>query len=478
MVALTVFLLFKLYQYAGFRSYFPMGLTIAGIDVGGMTEEQASEVLSNRYIETPIVIYHGEQKFDISPAEAQFTLDWEQMLSQADYQRARQDFWAGFWGFLWGRPVEVEPVPLNATHDRERLRQVLEEIAVLSDEPAQPPQPVPSTLSFQYGEPGTETNIEASFADVEAALYRPIDREAHLVVQPRPPARPEINLLTRLLVNRLQDFMQETGGVASVFILDLETGEEVAINVDVAMSGMDMLKVPIVLQTYATLDHAPTFTQQKLISETLVTRPDHISANELLNVIAGQDDPFLGGDLVTEGLQKLGLVNTFMLAPYDEDSRPGKKALETPANSVEGLRTDPTTLMQTTAEDIGVLLSMIYYCAQGTGGTLKAVYPEQITQEECQELLAYMQANSIGSLIEEGVPPGTAIAHRHGWMSDTHGDAGIVFSPGGDYVIVEFLYKPDWLEWEISAPLLADVSRAAYNYFNFDQPYLGDARAN
>jgi hypothetical protein len=29
------------------------------------------------------------------------------------------------------------------------------------------------------------------------------------------------------------------------------------------------------------------------------------------------------------------------------------------------------------------------------------------------------------------------------------------------------------LEWEISSPLLADISRATYNYFNFDNPYLG-----
>ena len=79
----------------------------------------------------------------------------------------------------------------------------------------------------------------------------------------------------------------------------------------------------------------------------------------------------------------------------------------------------------------------------------------------------------IGSLIEEGVPPDTPVAHKHGWISDTHADAGIVMSPGGDYVLVTYLYKPEWLEWEISSPLLADISRATYNYFNFDDPYLG-----
>lgn len=474
MVAITIFLLVKLYQYAGFRQFYPAGLVVAGVDVGGLTRDEASELLNNRYIEAPVTIFHGEQSFEVSPTQANFTLDRDTMLSEADFQRVQQDFWAGFWGFLWGRPIEVDPVPLAATHDREALRDVLQEIANLNDKPAQPPQPVPSTLSFQFGEPGTRTNKEASFADVEAALYRPTSREAHLVIEPLAPARPETNLLTRLLVNMLQDYEQATGGVASVFLLELATGEERAINAGVAMSGMDLLKAPLVLELYRVLDRPPTLSQQALISDTLVVQPDHLSANALLTVIAGQDDPYLGADLVTESMQQLGLVNTFMVAPYDDDGRPNLQTLSTPANSVEELATRPTPHMQTTAEDMGTLLSMIYYCAQGQGGAISAVYGDDVTQAECQEILSYMQQNKIGSLIEEGVPETTVVAHRHGWISDTHGDAAILFTPGGDYVLVIMLYKPDWLEWEISSPLIADISRAVYNFYNFDAPYLGN----
>ncbi|MFQ5436464.1 MAG: hypothetical protein ACE5FD_16490, partial [Anaerolineae bacterium] len=365
MVVVTIFLLAKLYQYAGLRAYYPTGLTIGGVDVSNLTREEAEEVLSNRYIEAPVTIYHGEDAFSINPSEAEFTLDWETMFSQADQERSQQDFWAGFWGFLWGRAVEVKPVPLAATHNRESLRQVIEEISTLADKPAQPPQPVPQTLSFQYGESGTVTNVEASFADIEAALYRPSQREAHLVVEPRLPARPQQNLLTRLLVNRLQDYEQATGGVGSLFIMDLATGDEIAVSANAAMSGMDMLKLPIVLDVYRVLDRQPTLTQQELISNTLVARPDNESANALLNIVAGQDDPFLGAELVTASMQRLGLVNTFMTAPYDVDE---SATIDTPANSQESMRTKPTPQMQTTAEDMGTLLSMIYYCGQGQGG--------------------------------------------------------------------------------------------------------------
>lgn len=478
LVVAAIFLFVKLFQYATIRSNYPTGLTIAGIDVGELSKDEASELLINQFIEAPVVIYHGEERFEMAPSQAKFQLDLETMLTQADIERSQQDFWAGFWGFLWGEPVEVYPIDIAATHDRQALRDVLIDIATLMDTPSQPPQPVPQNYSFQYGEAGLRTNIEASFADVEAALYRPTSREAHLTLELGDVARPEKNLLVRLLVNSLQDFEQLHNGVASMFVMDLQTGDEILINENEPMSGMDMLKVPIVLETYRILDNPPTLTQRQYISDTLAATQENNAANELLKIIAGQDDLYLGAQRVTESMQRLGLSNTYIVAPFDEEPRIGTAKLETPANTNEESRTNPTPYIQTTAEDMGTLLSQLYYCSEGLGGAFTAVYGDDITQTECQTILAFMAQNKIGSLIEEGVPAATPVAHRHGWLADTHGDAGIVFSPGGDYVIVQFLYKPDWLEWETSAPLLANMSRATYNFFNFDQPYLGDARTN
>jgi beta-lactamase class A len=477
MVAVSLFLLYKLYQYAGTRTDFPTGLKIGGVDVGQMDQEEARAALTTYYLDAPVTLYHGENRFDLMPSQAEFALVFETMLTAADEQRTRQDFWSGFWGFLWGRPIEVDAVPLAATHNRETLRNYLEEIKSLVDLPAQPPQPIPGSMSFAYGTPGTETNIEASFADIEAALYRPNLREARLIIEPKDPERPNINLLTRLLVNRLQVFEQDTGGMAGVFIMDLATGEEVNINSDVPITAIDLMKIPIVLETYRTLDQLPTLSQRQLISDTLVINPDNTSANELLAVIGGEEGPYIGAERVTATMQRLGLANTFIMAPYDAGMPAGKRTPETPGNSVEALRTNPSPTMQTTAEDIGTLLSMIYYCATGQGGALVAAFPADDWQRECLEMLDYMERNKIGTLIEEGIPSETTIAHRHGWVGDTHVDAGIVFSPSGDYVIVEIMYKPEWLEWELSAPLIADVSRAAYNYFNFDAPFLGETSA-
>jgi hypothetical protein len=89
--------------------------------------------------------------------------------------------------------------------------------------------------------------------------------------------------------------------------------------------------------------------------------------------------------------------------------------------------------------------------------------------DECQEMINWMSENRIESLMETGLPVGTRVAHKHGWISDTHADAGLVFTPGGDYVLVIFLHRLEWLPWEESAPLIADISTAAYNCFNPSQ---------
>jgi beta-lactamase class A len=69
-------------------------------------------------------------------------------------------------------------------------------------------------------------------------------------------------------------------------------------------------------------------------------------------------------------------------------------------------------------------------------------------------------------MIEAGLPPGTKFARKHGWIGDTHADAAIVFSPGGDFILVVYLYRPQWLEWDVSNPLVQRIATATYNYFN------------
>jgi len=105
--------------------------------------------------------------------------------------------------------------------------------------------------------------------------------------------------------------------------------DEILINENEPMSGMDLLKVPIVLEMYRLLDNPPTLTQRQYISDTLSAKQDNSAANELLKIIAREDDLYLGAQRVTESMQRLGLSNTYIVAPFDEEPRIGTAKLET-----------------------------------------------------------------------------------------------------------------------------------------------------
>jgi hypothetical protein len=84
-------------------------------------------------------------------------------------------------------------------------------------------------------------------------------------------------------------------------------------------------------------------------------------------------------------------------------------------------------------------------------------------------MIDFLSRNEEGVLIMAGVPQDVEVAHKHGWTTDTHGDAGIVFSPGGDYVLTMFLWADtEWLPVSISFPLIEGISAATFNYFNPD----------
>jgi beta-lactamase class A len=270
------------------------------------------------------------------------------------------------------------------------------------------------------------------------------------------------------LQEMLEALLADFDGLPSIFVKDLQTGEELEINPDVAYAGMSILKIAVMVETYRALDQPPNVEETKLLTETM-TLSGNFTANLLLRDVIGGGDAYQGVETLTLSMRYLGLVNTFMATPYDEEVVP--PTIVTPANSRTDVNSRPDPYMQTTARDMGLLLEMIYQCSKG-GGTLMVAYPGAFTPEECQQMLDMMADNRIGGLFEDGLPEGTRLAHKHGWISNTEltdftiGDAGIVFTPGGDYVLVAFLSSPNWIEWDYANPLMADIATATYNYFN------------
>ncbi len=466
----AAYLLYQGFLFWRAMDKLPPDTTVAGVNVEGLTIDAARQAINERYL-SPIVVFKGEERVaELSPQNVGFFINTDEMLEEARTAWQEQEMWRRYLEFVAGIAPQPIAIELQAQYDAAALTDQLNTIADFVDKPAQNPQLLVGTGQIKAGLPGLITDRETSLGALVAALYSPNERHVSLVMIEEPAPEWNIQVLQDAVENQLASFE----GFGSVFILDLQTGEEVRINSDVAVSALSIMKIAIFVQTYRALDEPPNEFEQELFFNTATASSNH-SANLLLHIIAGEDNTYEGAEVFTEALHEMGLVNSFLAIPYDAaevSTRPSTYV--TPANANPTIDTHPDPSRQTTAEDIGTLLAMLYYCAEGEGGLL-AIYPGEITQEECRAIVDLMIQNVEGNLIRFGVPDGVPVSHKHGWDFNEHGDAGIVYTPGGDFVIYTLLAQPesDWLSSEYSFPFLWEISRAAYNYFNPDAPFDG-----
>lgn len=453
--------LFLTWQYVGYRSAsrtLPAGMIMAGMPVAGMTREHALDALGVAFA-TPVKVTYQEQRLSLSPDSVELRYNAEKTAANLDQALSARAGLDGFIAHVLRHPLEPVDVPVAVTFSEERLAGFLARIAMQYDRPPQETVPLPASLTFRSGQQGYELDVELSRARLTAALVSATDRQAELVVRTEEAPALEMDVLGQLLQSLLDNHIDLTPGI---FVKDLQTGAELAINADVAYAGLSVLKIAIMEETYRALDAPLDPEITDWLSNTMGTASSNFQANLLLRDVIGSGDGYRGAENLTGSINYLGLRNTFMVAPYDEV---GALTIVTPANSRTDITTEPDPYMQTTPLDIGLLLEMIYQCSYG-GGTLMVAYPDAFTADECAQMIEWLATNRIDSLIEAGVPAGTVVAHKHGFTGDTHADAALVFSPGGDFVLVVYLYRPQWLEWEESSALTADVATATYNYFN------------
>ncbi len=455
--------LFLAWQYASFRQagrVLPEGMTMASLDVGGMSREQALNALEVAFATPLDVVYQG-QHLPLAPDSVELYFDSDATAANLDAALAKSRGLDGFIAYVLRRPQEPIAVPVAVGYSEERLDGFLTRVAQQYDQPPQPPVPLPTGLTISPGQPGYTLDITASRPLVGAALLSAAQQQVTLTVQTAPPPPLTMDVLEELL-------RAIAGGhadlVTGIFVKDLQTGEELGINAEVAYAGLSVLKIAILEETYRYLDPPLSAEVSDWLSDTLGVTSSNFKANLLLQNVIGGGDGYQGAENLTTSMNYLGLVNTFMVAPYDEEAN-GLFTIVTQANSRTDITTNPDPYMQTTPLDIGLLLEMIYQCSQG-GGALMVAYPDDFTADECQQMIEWLTGDRIDSLIEAGVPVGTRIAHKHGFAGDTHADAAIIFSPGGDFVLVIYVYRPEWLEWEESAPYIANIATATYNYFN------------
>lgn len=265
------------------------------------------------------------------------------------------------------------------------------------------------------------------------------------------------------------DLAPRTDREGSVFVMDLLTGEHFTLNGGVAYSGMSIMKIPVLVSYFIDRDRGLELPDAELVANTMICS-ENTSTNQMMTIL-GDGDILAGAREVSANMQQLGLGNSYVVAPFFTGNPEATPAPVSPINTAADQRTQPDLFNQMTVEEIGWLLGSMYQCAADGSGPLTTSFPNRVTQLECQQMIRVMSGNKIGRLLEAGTPIDTTIAHKHGWINNTHGDAGIVFGDESAYVLAMVYHeRSDWLDFERSFPLLEELSRRVWNYFNPSQP--------
>lgn len=465
----------SLIGYSRQRNNYPIGMTIGGVAVGGLTPAEASQRLLEVYT-SPIEVKYNDAIIHVDPAVVGFESDVETMLAAADLSRTGGAFWGGFWDYLWNRAPLSTDIPLSADISEERLREYLQnEIAARYDQPPTPAQPIPGGTSFLPGQPGQSIDLDRAVLLITDALRSPTSRSVALSFTRSTAARPTIENLEILMkqIVTVSDF----DGLIGVYMVDLQTGQEIhfamenkqeiGVDPDVAFTASSTIKVPIVasylINRGSTLDAGTIDIISRVLGK---------SDNSATDLVLGGIDPNSGPIIVTQNMEAIGLNNTFIGGFFFVGAPNLLPGRQTPSNTRLDVFTDPDSYSQTTPSEMGTLLTDIYQCAQNGGGALVAAFPDKISPATCQLLIDFMAQDKLGSLLQGGVPDGTLVPHKHGYVPAPDGvihdisDVGIVYTPGGNFVLAIYTYHPINNLWDITNPLVGDLTKAVYNYFN------------
>jgi beta-lactamase class A len=433
---------------------------VAGIDVGGMRPAQARARLAAALgpLLHPLDLWVETVHTTLQPEAIGLHIPLDALMVAAQ-----------------SAPAGAQ-IALRVSYDAARLRSALEDIARRTDR-----QPTVVVISDAVPFSRRFASIPGQRLDVATAM-RQIDAHLQLLSaapQLALPLQPDVRVrrpLPEHLQTQIAALVREWAGVVGISVSDPTSGHVVAqLNEHTVFSGASVMKVAILLEAYLT---HPRFTpQQERWLDAMIIESDNRAANDLLAASAGgttPQDAARGARAMSAMLHDLGLAHTYQYQPYQSDDDPIDPAdLDTllgPEREGPPPYTNADRVLRSTPAEMSRIFLWIEQCSQGSGILLQR-FARSLTAARCQEMLTRLEQNHDHSRMLAGFPAGTRVAHKSGWLADMQADVGIVHSPGGDFVLAVYVYRPRTADTTehfdaLARPAIAGFAQLVYSYYN------------
>lgn len=474
----------------------PPGVMLGGLDLSMIKNTAEIRQHIDQIYQQPIDVRFGDARLVLRPEDVDFTVDVEQMVTEAGQYLEGAVFFDIAMREALGFDQKRRDIPVRFMLNNDKLRAWLAQVAAEQNHAPAPARLLSPSARWTQGstvdtglpagfvgvysrdwtwvegQPGQTLDVEASVPVVIEALTQDQGRIARLALSESPAPLPTMDDLAREINSYLLNFP----GFGAAYVQDLRTGEEALVDADISFSGMSTLKIGLGTAIIAQLPNGIALDDEEsdLVGQWMdyaLGESNNHAANQLIGHL-GDGSVDVGAGRFTAFMRELGMFSTYMQSGYDAQVQYAQ--IPTPGNQRTEWNTNPDSNLQTTPAEMGRMLTAIYECSQGRGLLIETM-PDRITPAECSAVLFYMTHDEFQELVWGGLPrPESAwIVHKHGFASESHSDVALVWGPTGPYVISIFLYREGWMDWITSNTTMKTVSRITWNFFEFQREHLG-----
>jgi beta-lactamase class A len=435
-------------------------LFVAGVDVGGMTQEDARKKLTDTLapLLQPLDVRFGATSLTLKPEDIGLELPLDDLIAEAKAAQAGAR------------------VGLKIRYDQARLRAALQGLAKQVDQP-----PAISLISDTKSisrsfalSGGAELDLDAAVKQIDERL-RSLRGARRVTLALSPATGAAARPTPDQLQEQIKLMAKQWKGVAGIYVYDLASDQEIAsLNKNTVFSAASTIKLAIMLNAYIQLDKF-TARQQTALKK-MIVESDNLAANTILAAAAGgsgTEDALRGAEQMSAMLKDLGLEHTYLYVPFEALEYLAQRKVKFklgPKREGDPPYTDSGRALRTTPAEMAQLYLYIDQCSKGKGILLEK-FADHLTAARCQEMLDRLETNDDHKRMVAGIPAGVRVEHKSGWIDDMQADVGIVRAPGGDFLVAIYLYqqvdpgKPR-LPDRLAMSAIASFARLVYTYYN------------
>lgn len=273
---------------------------------------------------------------------------------------------------------------------------------------------------------------------------------------------------TAALERALRDRIAREQAEVGVAFVDLETGRRVSINGDLVVHAASTMKVPVLLEALRRHDEGTLRLDERIG----VTNEFRSIADSSTYSLSAEDD---SDAALYERVGETATVRELLERMITRSSNLATNIMleRFPAADVR------TTLARIDAEDMKVLRGVedIPAFERGMNNTTTAdafarvlealARCRLLTAESCETGIGILAKQEFDDMIPAGVPAGTRVANKTGWITRIQHDGAIVYPPGrAPYVLVVLTRGFD--DTDAGDRLGADLSRIVWQHVTSD----------